>query len=506
MTESNHSDIIKPTSAPLSHLGAGRGGSQFKLDRRVVLLCAGFATVLIAAVVLFSVLAPSAPPTAGTVSNSAPGATSDQATPSQARNQEPDLAPFAQTQRERARDQAQAALAQFVERQIQLEDEMQVDTWGGEALREAISLAEQGDADFVAERFDAALQGYQAAADQLAQVIESGHQRYDELADEAESHIDEQNPQLAEQAISQALKIKVADTRFTALQDRLSVLPEVIVKLRDARNFELAGEPASALALYDEVEQLDPAFKGLDILRAGNATAARQSDLSAALSDGFRHLDASRFESARSAFNKALRLDPGNDIALGGLAQVAKDNDLAVMKRLQQTAQSAAQREEWQTTIDSYEQVLKLDKNIQFAKSGLSEARAQLRDQNLLDKIAAAPERLSSEKLYLEAVAILERARTLPRQGPRLTASAEKVAGLLVTYRDPVEVQLVSDNATDVIISNVGRVGTFATKTLQLRPGQYTIRGSQNGCKDIYMKINVLPGIEPLDLSCPERL
>ena len=64
----------------------------------------------------------------------------------------------------------------------------------------------------------------------------------------------------------------------------------------------------------------------------------------------------------------------------------------------------------------------------------------------------------------------------------------------------------MSDNATDIIVSNIGRIGRFERRVLNLRPGQYTIRGSQSGCKDIYVSIEVLPGIEPIDLTCPERL
>ena len=101
---------------------------------------------------------------------------------------------------------------------------------------------------------------------------------------------------------------------------------------------------------------------------------------------------------------------------------------------------------------------------------------------------------------------ILEDAQNLNQAGPELEDLISQVTDLLVLYRDPVEVVLISDNNTDIIVSNVGRLGTFERKTLSLRPGQYTIRGSQNGCRDIFMSLDVLPGIDPIDVSCPERL
>ena len=39
-----------------------------------------------------------------------------------------------------------------------------------------------------------------------------------------------------------------------------------------------------------------------------------------------------------------------------------------------------------------------------------------------------------------------------------------------------------------------------------LQPGEYTIRGTANGCRDLYMKIEVIPGIQPVDLTCKEPL
>ena len=120
--------------------------------------------------------------------------------------------------------------------------------------------------------------------------------------------------------------------------------------------------------------------------------------------------------------------------------------------------------------------------------------------------ITAQPQRLSSEKLYYEAQQILEQTGSLNHRGPKLNGLIARTEELLTLYRDPVDVVLLSDNATDIVMSNVGRLGFFDEKTLSLRPGTYTIRGSQRGCRDLYLSVEVLPGLEPLDLSCPERI
>ena len=62
------------------------------------------------------------------------------------------------------------------------------------------------------------------------------------------------------------------------------------------------------------------------------------------------------------------------------------------------------------------------------------------------------------------------------------------------------------NDKTDIIVSNIGRLGLFKEKSLNLRPGEYTIRGSQDGCRDLFLSVLVVPGIEPIDLRCQDRL
>ena len=65
---------------------------------------------------------------------------------------------------------------------------------------------------------------------------------------------------------------------------------------------------------------------------------------------------------------------------------------------------------------------------------------------------------------------------------------------------------LISDNAIEISLSNVGNLGQLSERTLTLRPGTYTLRGSKDGCRDIYTEITVLPGIAPIEVFCAEVL
>lgn len=491
--------IIQPQQAPLSHLAQAKPHSARKIDWRIGSVV--LAVVLAIGIALY--MLPSATPV---VSRTAipQSPTEPLQGKTEASQQRP--APFAQSQLERAREQAQTALAAFVEKQILLEETMSVTTWGASELQQAMSQAQYGDEEFLAERFDTALTAYDEARAQLDQLITRGNEMFAAHLATATMAINALDPASAEQQLQQAAVIKPGDDKLAGLQTRADLLPEIIVKLRDAKNHELGGRWGDALAVYDEIATLDPDTTGLAERRIAAARQQEGSDVTRAISQGFNDLQARRFEQARAAFNEALRLEPGNDIAAGGLQQVAQQYDLDLIRGYQSAGAKALASEDWQQAIEAYNNALQLDGNLQFAINGKATASEHQRANRLLGRIVDAPQKLSSEQLYLDASNILDNARALEHSGPKLTALISQVEELLQLYRDPVDVVLLSDNATEIIVSNVGRLGLFDRKTLSLRPGQYTIRGSQDGCRDIFMSIDVLPGIAPVDVSCADRL
>jgi len=495
----NEDDIILPQAAPLSHLDTKQGGPRAKFDKR--LLGLGLALIVAIGVAVTwrpEVTLPTPTNTEGTVASESSDAT--ETVQSNAR------APFAEAQHKLAREKAQGALSAFVEQQIQLEDSMQVQAWGADELADAMANAKLGDEEFLRENFDAALEAYASAAKQMEQLIAKGNELFRERLDEAKTLLNERATEPAAEGIAAALLIKPEDPEALATQQRIAKLPKVINLLRTAKNHELGGRYQAALGVYDEVANADPATVGLDALRRQARAGQTGENLTGHISRGFSALDTGRFEDARTAFNKALALDPGNDVALGGLAQVADEHDLDLIRTQKELALKAMQSEDWPAAVAAYQKVLNLDSNIQFAATGIRMARSHLRAKNLLTKIVGAPEKLSSEKLYLDATNILANAQALTQKGPVLDELVENVSDLLALYKEPVEVILLSDNATDVIVSNVGRIGFFERKTLSLRPGQYTIRGSQAGCRDIYLSVEVIPGIDELNVRCEETL
>jgi len=95
----------------------------------------------------------------------------------------------------------------------------------------------------------------------------------------------------------------------------------------------------------------------------------------------------------------------------------------------------------------------------------------------------------------------------LPEKDSKLLASQRQLAGLVATAERLLPVHIRSDEATEVVIYRVGRLGRFSARTLDLRPGTYTVVGSREGYRDVRKVFTLQPGYEvEILVRCEERI
>jgi len=489
----DQSTIIQPVKPPLSHLGDSRG-RRIDLTRPVWLIV--IAVVSIAALAwVFSFDAPE-------VKLVAPKpVTTEQ--PTTEVNRQPG-APFADLEHQRQLESARERLGELVEIQTALKESMQVGKWGEQDYQAAMNRATEADLAFQEKRYEEAWVAYGDVTARFKALLEKGEALFAAHVATGTKALDARDAAGAEREFSAALILKADDAGAQAGLARAKQLPAVSEALRKAANHELAGRWNDALAAYDEALRIDTQTKGVAELRARVGSATTNEQIRKHLSDGFAAINSGQLDRARSALNRVLALDANHPVAAGALQQVSAQGDVDRIRAGEDRGMAAEAREDWTGAIKAYEAVLAIDGTIEFAKTGLSRAKAHARATELLGKIRAAPEKLSSPTLYQEAQTIVAEARALSPGGPRLTEHINAVGELVRTFSEPVNVTLTSDGATAVILSTVGPLGTFANKTVSLRPGEYTVVGSQKGCRDIRETIVVKPDMQPVSVRCTE--
>ena len=354
---------------------------------------------------------------------------------------------------------------------------------------------------------DQALPLYRQAAKKLQNLLRGRPERFVRAMSAGEAALQQGDGNTARAAFARALAIRPGDAAAQKGLDRAQSLDQVVALYTKALQAEQNGQARDAISFLEQAVRIDP-----DWDQAGQALERiRQQVLE------------ERFSRAMADFHQAM-LDKNSEEAAGHLARAARirpdsphvaqgNKELALLRKQQQLTRlgrrlgAAESGEEWQKVQAIAGQMLRLDPDSATAREAgkKAEKRAEL-DQRLV-RIIKQPERLAEEAVLAEAKEILAVARATLNPGPRLAEQLQQVEGLVARAERPVTVTLRSDGATEVIIYHVGRMGSFAEKRVQLRPGRYTVVGTRPGFRDVRREIMVRADRnEPLLIRCTETI
>jgi tetratricopeptide (TPR) repeat protein len=432
--------------------------------------------------------------------------TSRAAAPQASAVQQPDLPPYEALQAERARQRAQATLARLVQLQIELDERMHVAQWSNDAFKAALAFANTGDDLFSRRRYEEAMASYEQGISALAALKSTGQKRFESSLSAAAQALDARDAGGAAKAFHDAALIYPDDPRIAAGLTRVQRLPQVIELWDDADRAVERKDWRAALASYQAIDKLDPATHGLAEALADAKRRVADLDYNGLLSSGYAALDSGDFAAARRSFEQAVRQRPGDAAARDGLNQARQRATLSRIDVLQQQAERETDAEQWADALAAYEKVLAIDPTIKFAKDGRARATERLALDRKLAAAIADPGKLSSDEVFAQTAQLYRDAVQVESPGPRLTAQLDQLERILAIASEPVAVTLMSDSATEVTISQIGVLGTFSRKQIQLRPGRYLLIGSRDGRRDVRRELDVKPHMDPVEISCTEAI
>ena len=368
--------------------------------------------------------------------------------------------------------------------------------WGGAAFARGKRVLADADATFGRREYPAALaQLRNVEADLAATEQQSAAQLRMALAAGAAA-LDSGDAATARRQFERALAIEPGNAVARRGLERAGTLDEVRKWLADAALLEQQGQPAAAATAYRRALQLDRDAQSARQALARLEAQATGGAFAAAVSQGLDSLARRDYVAARAAFERADRLRPGAPEVAEGFAQVERAlADRSITAHLD-AAQQAERAERWPQALAEYRKVLELDRNLLAGRQGVERAEPRAMLDAELAAVIERPERLFSAEVRGAARTTLQQARAVPAPGPVLTRQIETVERLLAAAETPLRVALSSDNATEVTIYRVGRLGSFERKDVELLPGRYTVVGVRAGFRDVRREITLVPGRE----------
>ena len=405
------------------------------------------------------------------------------------------------------RQESQGILAEIMAIRDRL-DQSQVERWAEVEFQQATDMIEAGDERYSYGDYEASLEQYRQARTQLAGIESLGQQKLAESSSAAESAIEDLNTTVASASSDLAAAIAPQDPAVQQLVARATALPQV------AKHIE-AGDEAMARDRYEEAREeyrqaarLDPSHQ-----RAARSLSAAGTEVTAGayrghMSRGFAALERGDYDGARSAFNAAGQIRPGDAAVRNALAQVDNRESGQYVNRELERAAELESGEQWREAVSIYDSLLDQDPSLTDARVKLIPARVRADLDDRLEAYIGEPLGLSSQSEFQSAQSALRDAKGIPNPGPRLAGQISELESILTLANSPVNVEFRSDNQTHVVIYRVAELGQFEQVSMQLRPGKYVVAGTRSGYRDVRVEFTVTgkPLDEPIVVRCEEPI
>jgi len=220
-------------------------------------------------------------------------------------------------------------------------------------------------------------------------------------------------------------------------------------------------------------------------------------------------LDAGDLPAAAQHIQAAAAVSPGHEALqpLQEQLQVARaEREFAA--RIALGAQ-AGRQDDWQTAVAHFSRARAIKPNDSGAVAGLSRAQEVVDAARKIDGYLAQPQRLADDGVVKAAAAYLAEVEAVAARSPKLRAQRDKLSAAVAAYLAEVEVVVVSDNASDIIVRGVGRVGKTERRAIKLRPGRREFECKRRGYQSKIVPLDIPPGAAgPFEVAivCDEKI
>ena len=289
-----------------------------------------------------------------------------------------------------------------------------------------------------------------------------------------------------------------------------STIPEMEAMIRDsvriARIAELldAGEAQDAESFIDELESNIYA-KEVKTYRARMSTLKRNSQFSRLVSKGLGALDESDLATAKIALVEAQKLNPDSTTVNEALLSIKQRQRSIKMIAMQDMLTEYLQAENYLAALDVVKDLEAMDHSSSL-RARISEIAGYIEIENRIDSYANQLTSLSSvslRKAIQEVIAEIE-AADVTRFGDRIESKYQQLKSRYTALAVKVELELVADGISPVLIKPGGRLGEFKNLVLRVYPGSYRLSVRCVGRQELVTTIELLAGATRrlVDLTC----
>ena len=405
----------------------------------------------------------------------------------------------------------QQFMEQLAKYEIEVEpkiEALRLREWASEKHDELQRLKTNAIEDFAKSDYLSAREGLEQARGLVAEAAAEYDRRLAALRVEANEAFANDRAPAAEKAVEQALHLRPDDAEMLALQKRVSVLPEVLDLLGRAGVARNENRPEKEAAALQQVLALDPSRKGLQSRLVKLQGQLKQQRFSGAVRKAQAALDAGDLVVASSQLALAKTISPA-DKSLAPLQKRLRQaqTEKAFAAQISLGAQAKA-RDDWRVAATHFQRARKLKPDDKTAVENHDLAQRVVDAAQQLRQLSDREHRLGDKNVLASVAAYLRETESLAEISPGLKKIHAELTRKVALYRIEVEVVVVSDNATYIVVRGEGQVGETLRRTIRLRPGKRVFEGTRSGYKSKLVTVDLVPGAPAVEVVviCDEKI
>ena len=402
---------------------------------------------------------------------------------------------------------AQALLSELLAKIDELELSG-VQIWAQSEWKKINTIQDEGDTAYLNRSYDMAAASYRTAMQLLIDLEVAVPSVLQQSLSQGQAAILQENKPLAISNFETALAIDGSNQLAKAGLDRALKLDKVIALSNQGKRLAEEREWIESIEAFQAALAIDsnwkPALEGLTASILSND----EEQFQLSLSEGYALMKEQKFEEAEVSFRKSLSIVPDSKEGQQAIEELEIQRRIVLTKSLKYKALIAEVNEEWDNAESYYETILSLDPNIQEVKDSLLRVRQRIKLINQMISFIAKAEQLNDDKLFSQAQETLNQAEAILNKGPELIEQVSKMQQVLKVASIPLQVTLISDQKTNVVIYKKGDFGLFERQSVLLKPGIYTAKGMRIGYRDTTLRFKVDPNQseQSFTVICREKI
>ena len=371
---------------------------------------------------------------------------------------------------------AQALLSELLAKIDELELSG-VQIWAQSEWKKINTIQDEGDTAYLNRSYDMAAASYRTAMQLLIDLEVAVPSILQQSLSQGQAAILQENKPLAISNFETALAIDGSNQLAKAGLDRALKLDKVIALSNQGKRLAEEREWIESIEAFQAALAIDSNWKtALEGLTA-SILSNDEEQFQLSLSEGYALMKKQKFEEAEVSFRKSLSIVPDSKEGQQAIEELEIQRRIVLTKSLKYKALIAEVNEEWDNAESYYETILSLDPNIQEVKDSLLRVRQRIKLINQMISFIAKAEQLNDDKLFSQAQETLNQAEAILNKGPELIEQVSKMQQVLKVASIPLQVTLISDQKTNVVIYKKGDFGLFERQSVLLKPGIYTAKG-----------------------------